>query len=137
MITAFDTLAHHARQLDAKFTVSFEPGRLAQVKWRSGLTRDRDRVRETVTDHEGDLTLVLIALLNRLHLRREDVPSDASFIARMNAAQLQRVRAALADIKAVRYEVEHPIAVEDLEPCLASPRSSLGRHNFQGEPDEA
>jgi len=122
MSIALDELVKLTRQEDARLTITVDRGIVALVAFK----RPR-RAAERVVDHadarypahsvEGMLNI----LLQRLGYA--GVPTTANLVERMTPRQRQRCRDLLAQIGKLKREVLTPI--EEFEPCLASPRSSL------------
>jgi hypothetical protein len=117
-----------SREMNAKVTLVIEDG-YARVSFKA-----KGHSTEAVTDGPlfGSATpvdQVVTNLLNRLGVK---VHTQTEFIrlVRQRPAKLALLKSLLAQIRDIRRDVF--IAVEDIEPVLASPRSSLNPQFMEG-----
>jgi hypothetical protein len=116
------TLASLARLHDADLRVVLTSGGI-KLSWKTPRKRA-----ECIATPIRDLENIAGAMLERLDVCR-DISYD-HLIARMTAGQKLRLRTLIAEVRAFQREVLSPTPIEEIEPVLASPRSSLDPKKF-------
>ena len=129
MTESLDELRRLTTVMDAKLTLTIEDG-CSRVCFKAA-----GRSAEVVKD--SSLHLTLDELLKRLDYSGAPVqqPTNAEFMRRLKQrpAKLARLHALLTEIRELKRDVLMPI--EELEPVLASPRSSLNPQFMEVERD--
>jgi hypothetical protein len=107
------------RSESAKLTIIIDRG-VPCVRW----SRGRGRHAEIITEHfKGSIAPLLTLLLERLGW--QGVPTTELIFERMTPPQRIRAGRLFTQWRALKAVVLRPETIEQLEPRLASPRSSL------------
>lgn len=120
-----EELERLSRRQSAKLTIVIDCG-IPSVSWKVPGNR-MERVASF--RNEEDANTCLHALLERLGIDRVR-PTSALLQERMTHGQRLRARKLVEEMNALKREILHPTPIEVVEPCLASPRSSLHPDHF-------
>lgn len=118
---AISEIERLARQLGARFTLEIDYS--TQVPSMRAMWKAPRQRAERVNDYGPTATSerVLDVLVTRLGFAR--LPTTESILSHMTDAQVERARELVTELRLIKMEALRRI--EDVEPFLASPRSSL------------
>jgi hypothetical protein len=121
--------------MDARVTIVMDHGVTRAAFKRPGhraeIVHDENEGSRFPLFHSDDILRELLKRLGYHH--HASVQTNEVFLQRLTPAQRTRLRDLLAQIKALKRDVFAPI--DEIEPRLASPRSSLDRRFFDATHD--